>query len=33
MNQLKPEVLQAFQSKLKVGNSRGIHLIAIPGSS
>jgi superfamily I DNA and/or RNA helicase len=33
MNQLTPEIFQAFQSKLKVGNRRGIHLNAIPGSS
>jgi len=33
MNQFTPDIFQAFQSKLKVGNRRGVHLNAIPGNS
>ncbi|MET3732549.1 AAA domain-containing protein [Moheibacter stercoris] len=33
MNQLTPEIFNALQTKLKVGNRRGIHLNAIPGNS
>ncbi|WP_185146973.1 AAA domain-containing protein [Chryseobacterium echinoideorum] len=33
MNHLSPEIFQAFQTKLKTGNRRGVHLNAIPGNS
>ncbi|MFC3158683.1 AAA domain-containing protein [Chryseobacterium arachidis] len=33
MENLNPEIFQAFQNKLKTGNRRGVHLNAIPGSS
>lgn len=33
MENLTPEIFQAFQNKLKTGNRRGVHLNAIPGSS
>ncbi|KQT26196.1 AAA family ATPase [Chryseobacterium sp. Leaf405] len=33
MQNLNPEIFQAFQNKLKTGNRRGVHLNAIPGSS
>ncbi|MBA5793974.1 DUF4011 domain-containing protein [Flavobacterium sp. xlx-214] len=33
MNSFNAEVFEAFQNKLKVGNRRGVHLNAIPGSS
>jgi hypothetical protein len=33
MENLSPEIFQAFQNKLKTGNRRGVHLNAIPGNS
>lgn len=33
MENLNPDIFQAFQNKLKIGNRRGVHLNAIPGSS
>ncbi|MPS73833.1 MAG: DUF4011 domain-containing protein [Chryseobacterium sp.] len=33
MENLNPEIFQAFQNKLKTGNRRGVHLNAIPGNS
>lgn len=33
MQNLNPEIFQAFQNKLKTGNRRGVHLNTIPGSS
>lgn len=33
MTNLTPEIFEAFQSKLKLGNRRGVHLNAVPANS